>query len=136
MQLLPDVEYLEEPPLFIWRPRGVLNEEKISQIIAFITEQETRFGRSTDRFTDLSLLDAIDVTFKFVFQVALYRRLSRISQETIKSAFLVTTPAVARYVKLHAVLTDHSPLQVELFQEREAAAEWLGVPVNLLAAKP
>ncbi len=32
-------------------------------------------------------------------------------------------------------MTDQSPLDVEMFEEREAAAKWLGVPVELLMAK-
>jgi hypothetical protein len=31
-------------------------------------------------------------------------------------------------------MTDHSSLNVEMFEEREAAAEWLGVPFELLTA--
>jgi hypothetical protein len=29
-------------------------------------------------------------------------------------------------------MTDQSPLNVEMFEEREAAAKWLGVPVESL----
>jgi hypothetical protein len=34
--------------------------------------------------------------------------------------------------QLTELMTDQSPLNVEMFEEREAAAEWLGVPVELL----
>jgi hypothetical protein len=44
----------------------------------------------------------------------------------------VTSPATTHYAKLHAMLTDHSPLHVSLFTERAAAAKWLGVPVEAL----
>ena len=83
----------------------------------------------------MSALSAVDLTFKYVFHVALYRRLSRIGRETVKSAFLVTDPAVARYVKLHALITDHSPLKVAMFDEPNQAAKWLDVSVELLASK-
>jgi hypothetical protein len=53
---------------------------------------------------------------------------------TIKSAFYVEDPAFEHYFKLHALLTDHSPLQVRLFKEREDAAKWLNVPVESLQA--
>jgi hypothetical protein len=135
VNLPKSVECLTDEKLFIWRPSGVLDEAKTTQIIAFITEQETRYGRGFDRFTDLSRLDAVDLTFKYVFQVALYRRLARMGQEPIKSAFLVTNAGVSRYVKLHALITDHSPLQAALFDQREAAAEWLGVVAELLEPK-
>ena len=32
-------------------------------------------------------------------------------------------------------MTDYSPLKVEMFDKLEAAAEWLGVPVEILVPK-
>ena len=129
----PDgVECLDDARLFIWRPRGVLNEAVLNKILAYLVLQEGRFGKPFNRFTDLSLIDAVDLTFKYVFHFALYRRLSRIGRETIKSAILVTAPAVARYVRLHALVTDRSPLKVRMFREYGAAGKWLDVPIELL----
>ena len=110
----------------------MLNEAILDKILAYATAQEGRFGRPFNRFTDLSLLDAVDLTFKYVFYFALYRRLSRMGRETIKSAIFVTAPVVARYVKLHVLVTDRSPLQVRMFREYGAAAKWLGVSAELL----
>lgn len=135
MNVPDDAEFIDEAHLFVWRPRGVLNEKKVNQILAFLADQENKYGRPFNRFSDLSRLDAIDLTFKYVFQVALYRRLTRLGRETIKSAFLVTSPEVARYIKLHALVTDHSPLIVAMFEDRTAAAEWLSVSPALLAGK-
>jgi hypothetical protein len=128
----PGIECLEDARLFVWRPRGVLSEPVLNKILAFLVAQEGRLNRPFNRFSDLSSIDAVDLTFKYVFHFALYRRLSRIGRETIKSAILVTAPAVARYVKLHVLVTDHSPLQVKMFKEYGAAAKWLDVPVQLL----
>jgi hypothetical protein len=36
---------------------------------------------------------------------------------------------------LHAVLTQGSPINVRVFQKREEAAQWLGVPIERLAAE-
>ena len=134
MKLPPDVTFIDTARLLIWRPRGVLNETLINQITGFIGEEELIFGKPFNRFSDLSALDAIDLNFEYVFRVALHRRLSY-KGPSVKSAFLVTSQAAAHYVKLHAVLTDHSPLDVALFEKREAAAEWLGVPVEVLIAQ-
>ena len=130
----PGVECIEDAHLLIWRPRGVLNEALVNKILAFLADQEGKLGRSFNRFTDMSRLDAVDLSFKYIFHVALYRRLSRAGRETLKSAFLVTNPELGRYIKLHALLTDHSPLQVSIFTDRAAAAKWLGVPIELLIA--
>ena len=129
------LECLEEAKLFVWHPRGVLNEAILNKILAYAAAQEGRFGRPFNRFTDMTLIDAVDLTFKYVFHFALYRRLSRIGRETIKSAILVTSPEVARYVKLHALVTDRSPLKVRMFKDYEAAAKWLDVSVELLQKK-
>jgi len=86
-----------------------------------------------NRFSDLSALDAVDLNFDFVFHVALGRRLSAAPRPAVKSAFYVATPASTHYVKLHAMLTDYSPLHVALFTDRAAAARWLGVPLQALS---
>ena len=67
--------------------------------------------------------------------MSLLTRLSYVGREQIKSAFYVTHPEAAQLVKIHALMTDQSPLDVEMFEEREAAAKWLGVPVESLIAK-
>src|SRR5437868_13412422 len=82
MKLPADVEWVEDARLFIWRPRGVLDEAVVNKILAFIADQEGKFGRAFNRFTDMSGLDAVDLTFKYVFHVALFRRLSRAGRET------------------------------------------------------
>jgi hypothetical protein len=81
----------------------------------------------------LSALDAVDLNFDFVFHVALGRRLSAAPKPAVKSAFYVTGPATTHYAKLHAVLTDYSPLHVALFTDRVAAAKWLGIPLEALS---
>ena len=135
MKLPDNVEYVEDCDLFIWRPRGVLDESMTNKVLTFVVQQEKTLGRPFDRFTDMSALERVELSFRYVFHVALYRRLSRAGREEIKSAFFVTDPEMARYVKLHALVTDHSPLKVAMFQEMEAAADWLGVPRARLLAQ-
>jgi hypothetical protein len=78
------------------------------------------------------VIDAIDLHFKYVFQVALHRRLSYSHHPPLKSAFYVTSPATAHYVKIYALIYDHSPLRIEMFKERAAAAAWLDVPIGFI----
>jgi hypothetical protein len=134
MELPPDVDYIEDANLFIWRPRGVLNEGLVNNIIVFVREQEEALGRPFNRFTDLSAVDAVDLNFDYVFHIALYRRLSYAGSK-VKSAFYVSSSDAAHYAKLHALVTGYSRLQVQVFTELEAAAKWLGVPVESLAVQ-
>ena len=103
-------------------------------MVEFIEAVEKRNREPLNRFVDLSALDAVYLNFKFVFHVALDRRLSAAPKPAVKSAFYVTSPATTHYAKLHAVLTYYSPLDVALFTNRDAAAKWLGVPLEALSA--
>ena len=126
--------FRKELSLLVWKPHGVLNEAMVNELVTFIEAAERMAHKPFNRFTDLSApaLDGIDLNFKFVFQVALARRISAARKPAVKSAFYVTSPAAAHYAKLHAVLNDYSPLHVSLYTDRVAAAKWLGVPVEAL----
>ncbi len=102
------------------------------EIVTFIEGVERRIKTPVNRFADLSALDAVDLNFKFVFYVALGRRLSAQPRPAVKSAFYVTSPSTTHFAKLHALLTDYSPLEVCLFTELPEAAKWLEVPVDAL----
>ena len=106
----------------------------VNEIVAFIEAVEKRNREPLNRFSDLSALDAVDLNFDFVFHVALGRRLSAAPRLAVKSAFYVASPASTHYVKLHAMLTDYSPLHVAVFSDIKAAADWLGVPQKVLMA--
>ncbi len=92
-------------------------------------------GKPFNRFSDTLAVDAIDLNFRYIFHVALFRRLSYSGRPPVKSAILVRNEALARYSKMHALLTRGSPLKVKIFEEREAAAKWLGVPLDSIEAK-
>jgi len=132
MKLPPDVTFHTEQRLMVWRPRGILDEKVVSQIITFIGSAEATSQRPFDRFTDTTLLDAIDLSFDYVFHVAVYRRMSYAGHPSVKSAFLVKWGKSDHEAKLHALLTKHSSLNVRLFEELGAAAKWLNVSAELL----
>ena len=70
MKLPPDVSFHTEQRLMVWRPRGVLDEKMVNQITTFVGSQEFTSKTPFDRFTDTTLLDAIDLSFDYVFHVA------------------------------------------------------------------
>lgn len=132
MKLPAHVLFRKELSLILWRPRGILDQARVNEIVAFIDTAEKRASHPFNRFNDLSALDMVDLNFKFVFDIALHRRLTSAPNPPVKSAFYVTSPATTHYAKLHALLTDYSPLDVSLFTDRAATAEWLGVPEEAL----
>ncbi len=48
---------------------------------------------------------------------------------------IATDSTVAEYGRLHASLTQGSPINVRVFQDRKEAAKWLSVPVERLTAE-
>jgi hypothetical protein len=53
----------------------------------------------------------------------------------VKSAILATDATLIHYARMLALLTEGSSIKVRVFQDCEEAAEWLGVPPELLKPK-
>jgi len=132
MKLPPDLQFHEDLGLLIWRPRGVINEAAVNKIIAFLGQLEGNSGRPFNRFTDALAADAIELNFKFIFHVSLFRRLSYTGRPPVKSAILAQDDTMARYARMHALVTQGSPLKVRVFEDRSEVAKWLGVSEETL----
>ena len=135
MMLPPDVKFHEDIRLLVWRPRGVVNKTAVNKIITVIGELEFTFKGPFNRFSDTVAADAGDLNLKYITSVSLYRRHFYGNRPPIKSAILATDATLIHYGEVHALLTQGSPITVRVFQERKEAAQWLGVPVELLSAK-
>jgi hypothetical protein len=136
MILLPDdVEFHEDIRLLIYRPRGSLDETTINRIVSIIGDLEAKLQESFNRFFDTLGHDEVELNFRYVIQISLYRVLSYGNRPVVKSAILATDSTIAHYCQLHAIITKDSPINVRIFQRREDAAKWLGVPLKRLAPK-
>jgi hypothetical protein len=135
LPLPPDVEFHEDIGLLIHRPRGLLNRTALNKIVSLIGELEFTLKKPFNRFLDTVDAEAVDLNLEYIRRVSLYRRRFYGSRPSIKTAILAADSTVAEYGRLHASLTEGSPINVRVFQDRNEAARWLGVPVELLSAK-
>ena len=103
MESPPDVRFHEGLHLIVWRPRGLLDEAAVNRVLVDLVRRETMAAQPFNRFCDLSLVESFHVTFKYIFHVALHRRLSYFGRAPIKSAFYVTHPEAAHLVRIHAL---------------------------------
>jgi hypothetical protein len=133
MKLPSDVEFYEDVRLLVHRPRGLLNRTTVNKITTLIGELETTSKEPFNRFFDTAEADAVDLNFEYVIRISLYRRLFYGNRPPIKSAILATDATMAHYGRLHALLTQGSPINVRVFQDRKEAAKWLDAPLELLA---
>jgi len=131
--LPPDVEFHEDVRLLVYRPRGLVNKAVVNKIISVVGELETMLKEPFNRFSDTVAADVVDLNFEHIIRVSLYRRRFYGNRPPIKSAILATDATLIHYGKVHALLTQGSPIKVRVFQDRKEAAQWLGVPIDLLA---
>ena len=132
MEILPDVQFHEDLWLVVWRPRGILDEAAVNKVLVDLLRRETMAAQPFNRYCDLSAIESFHLAFKYVFHVALHRRLSCAGRAPVKSAFYVTHPEAAHLVRIHALLTDYSPLEVEMFRRTRSRREMVGVPIESL----
>src|SRR5947199_3447260 len=119
----------------IRRPRGLLNRAAINKIVSLIGELEFTLKKPFNRFLDTVAADVVDLNLEYIRRVSLYRRRFYGNRPAIKTAILATDSTMADYGRVHASLTQGSPINVRVFQDRKEAAQWLGLPVELLGNK-
>ena len=129
------VEFHADQRLLVWRPRGLLTEEIVSDVAAALGQLEAELREPFNRFCDTAGVDQIAVNYDYVISVSLYRRFAYADRPPIKSAILATHPTLVDYGRLHALVTGGSSIDVRVFpDDRPAVAQWLDVPVELIAA--
>jgi hypothetical protein len=136
MTLPPDIEFLDDVRLFIYRPRGLLDEASVTRAVKTLTDLEAMLKEPFNRFSDTSAIDGVELNYQYVIHVSLYRVLSYADRLPVKSAILATDATVGHYFQLHAIITQESPINVRIFQQRKDAAKWLGVALERLIENP
>jgi hypothetical protein len=132
MNFPPDIEFHEDIRLLIYRPRGVIDEAAVKRIVSVLEELEEKLQRPFNRFSDTLVADEVELNFKYVIQVSLCRRLAYAGHPPVKSAILARDSTMIHYARLHALLTQGSPINVHVFKDRKEAADWLNVAVERL----
>jgi hypothetical protein len=132
IKLPPDVEFYEDIRLLVYRPRGLVNKAAVDKIISVVGELETTLKEPFNRFSDTAAADVVDLNFEHIIRVSLYRRVFYGNRPPIKSAILATDATLIHYGKVHALLTQGSPINVRVFQDPKEAAQWLNVAIERL----
>ena len=133
MKLPPDIEFHEDIHLLIYRPHGVIDEAAVKEVVDVLEDLEEKLQRPFNRFSDTLGADEVELNFKYVIQVSLCRRLAYAGHPPVKSAILARDSTMIHYARLHALLTQGSPINVHVFRDRSEAAEWLNVPIERLS---
>ena len=135
MKLLPELEFHEDIRLLIYRPRGLVNEAALNKTLSALEDLEANLQEPFNRLSDTLAADEVELNFKYVIQFSLHRRLAYAGHPAVKSAILATDSTMIHYGKMHAILTQGSPIKVCVFQDRKEVAQWLGVPLERLSSE-
>ena len=135
MNLPPEIEFHEDVRLLVYRPKGRLNKATLNKIVFIVEDLEAKSQEPFNRFFDTLGHDEVELNFRYVIQISLHRRRSYAGRPPVKSAILATDSTIIHYARLHALLTQGSSIKVKIFQDRNEAAWWLGVPLEILLPK-
>jgi hypothetical protein len=135
LKAFPRSRYHQDFRLLSWQPEGVLDDERADRVVEFLEFEEAKGAAPFHRYTDLSKLSHIQLSLDHVFTMA-RRRTKSYRGSAVKSAFFAVRLIGLTIAKMYQELMQDAPIEVCVFRDREAAANWLGVPVGILTAPP
>ena len=133
LKTFPHTRYYPDWRLLTWHPRGLFDDALADKIIGAVGSEEHVEEVPFHRYTDFSGLTHIRLKVGHVFQIAKDRRAA---PEAVKSAFFSDTTVGLGIARMYEALMEEATIQVRAFRERAAAAEWLGVPLEILQPGP
>lgn len=134
-KLPSEIEFHEDIHLLVYRPRGLIDEAAINNMIAVVERLEIEKWRPFNRYYDMSAATEVNLNLKYVTDASIHRRLSHRGRKPVKSAILAKDWDLVHYGHLFELLTQGSAIKVRVFQDRNDAAKWLGVPSERLTPK-
>ena len=133
LKIFPHTRYSSEWRLLTWHPRGLFDDALADKLIEVIGSEERAEKVPFHRYADFSGLTHIRLKVGHVFDVA---KLRCGVAEPVKSAFFSDTTVGLGIARMYEALMEEATIQVHAFRERAAAAEWLGVPLEILQPGP
>ena len=127
-----DVYVIEN--LLVARPNGIVNLSVAEEIVEFVEIKEEELEKGFDRFCDLTCMEGITLTCAEVFVLASRRRAFNPNSVRVKSAFLAINPLAFGMARMYEQMLNSPRIDVRVWTDFEAAANWLGVATEKLMA--
>ena len=129
----PRAVFRPELRLITWAPSGVLDNDEADRVIEFIEAKERLPGPPFNRFTDLTGYTSIEISLEHIVRLA-RRRKQGYRGPRVKSAFYALRLLGVKIAALYEELMNGSRIEVCTFRDRAMAAEWLGVPPQVVSS--
>jgi hypothetical protein len=129
-QQFPHARFHRELALLTWHPDGTLDDDHADEALELMEATEPMEEKGFHRYWDMTRYDRIQLNLDHIVRLA--RRRRRYKGPPVKSAFYAVRLISLNIAHMYEELMEGSRIQVGIFGDREAAAEWLGVPVIVL----
>jgi hypothetical protein len=130
----PFLRYYPANRLVAWQPQGTLDDLTLDQIAEWLVDIE-KASLPFKRFVDFSQLTAVAVRTRHLFALARKRAEQFTGVEPVRTALFCDEWVGFGIARLYESLMENTRNEVPAFRDRARAAEWLGIPANVLALK-
>jgi hypothetical protein len=127
-----DVYMIPRDALLVARPKGILDAEMAKRIVEFIELKEGQVETGFNRFCDLTLLEEVQLLPAEVLHLAVRRGEFNPNAVHVKSAFLATNALAFEFACMYKTLLNSPRIEVRVWNNWQAAADWLGVRLERL----
>ena len=117
--------------LVAWQPQGVLDDQLLDEIGEWLFHVE-KASAPFKRLVDFSRLTSVAVRTKHVFAFARQRAEQFAGLTPVKSALFSEDWVGFGIAQMYENLMKETPIEARAFRDRAKAAEWLGVPAEIL----
>lgn len=127
-----DIYVVPGTSLLVARPQGILDARTAQEIVKFIEIKEVAIETGFNRFCDLTYLANIHLSPAHVLQLAARRGAFNPNDIHVKSAFFATDILGLKIANMYKRLLNSPRIEVRVWSNIQAAADWLGVERQLL----
>jgi hypothetical protein len=134
---LPGPSFLRHYPaydLVAWQPQGTLDDHMLDEIAEWLLVIE-KVARPFKRFVDFSQLTTVAVRTRHLFEFARKRAEQFAGVEPVRTALFCEDWVGFGIACMYESLMKNTLIEAAAFRDLARAAEWLGVPVEILTLK-
>ena len=128
------LRYYPDHRLMAWQPQGTLDDLMLDQIAEWLVHIEKAF-LPFKRFVDFSQLTTVAVRTRHVFEFARKRAEQFTGVESVRTALFSDDWVGFGIARLYESLMENTLIEAHAFSDLARAAEWLAIPVDVLALK-
>lgn len=133
MNAVPCIELDRVHHLAICRPEGRFDAQIAEWLLIYLMALEESEPQPFNRLLDLTHLVEIRLNGSEVCEIAQARLLATAKLPPFRTAILAASPFAYSIARLYEDLMDGSWIEVGVFRDATSAAQWLRVPLALVA---